>query len=368
MSEATKKIMIAFGTRPEAIKMCPLVLELKKRGARVFVCLTGQHRELLLPVLQKFGVCADFNLDIMKDRQTLSELNSEILTRIDGILDIVRPDTVLVHGDTTTAFAVATACFYRRIPVCHVEAGLRSGDMGAPFPEEFNRRAISLVAKLHFAPTERAAANLLQEGISASRIFMTGNTVVDALKYTVEPSYTHSLLERYADKRIIFLTAHRRESHGETLERMLSAVRRITERYTDVCVLYPVHPNPEVYGCACRVLGDCERVELCAPFDVFDCHNILSRSYMTLTDSGGIQEEAAALGVPTLVMRDSTERPEGILCGSAMLAGTDTEQIFVTVCRLLDDKRLYKKMSSAKNPYGDGKASERIADIIMKKQ
>lgn len=362
----TKKIMIAFGTRPEAIKMCPLVNELKARGARVGVCLTGQHRDLLLPVLERFGVHADYNLDIMTEAQTPADINAQILKKMSEVLECERPDTVLVHGDTTTAFAVALSCFYRGISVAHVEAGLRTGDIKSPFPEEFNRRAVSLIAEAHFAPTQRAAMNLLHEGVPQSKVFVTGNTVIDALKYTLNDNYTHPILEKYAGKRIIFLTAHRRESHGETLKRMLNAVLRIAKRYTDVVFIYPVHPNPAVLKTAKSILSGKKRIELCEPFDVFDCHNIMARSYLVLTDSGGIQEEAAALGRPVLVMRNVTERPEGILGGAAALAGTDEEQIYVTVSSLLDDGELYRKMASAPNPYGDGAASGRIADIIVK--
>lgn len=359
-----KNIMLAFGTRPEAVKMCPLVNELKSRGIGVTVCLTGQHRELLLPVLEKFGVSADINLDVMSTSQSLSQLTARVLEGISNLTETQKPSAVMVHGDTATAFAVALACFYMKIPVYHVEAGLRTGDIHAPFPEEFNRRVISLIARLHFAPTERAAENLMNEGIPRSRIFVTGNTVLDALKYTLDSSYTHPFLEKHRGKRIIFLTAHRRESHGKRLEKILAAVRRIAEVYTDICIIYPVHPNPAVKDTVYGILSDCERIELCAPLGIYDCHNILSRSYLVLTDSGGIQEEAAALGIPTLVLRNVTERQEGILCGAAMLAGTDTEQIYATVSRVLNDSTLYQAMTAAKNPYGDGNACVRIANAV----
>lgn len=356
--------MLAFGTRPEAVKMCPLINELRSRGICVIVCLTGQHRELIQPVLEKFGITADIDLDVMSTAQTLSHLTARVLEGIGGLTEAQKPSAVMVHGDTATAFAVALACFYMKIPIYHIEAGLRTGDIRAPFPEEFNRRAISLIAQLHFAPTERAAENLMNEGIPRSRIFVTGNTVLDALKYTLDSAYTHPLLEKHRGKRLIFLTAHRRESHGKGLEKILAAVRRIAETYTDICIIYPVHSNPAVNGAVYGLLSDCERIELCEPLGIYDCHNILSRSYLVLTDSGGIQEEAAALGIPTLVLRNVTERQEGILCGAAMLAGTDTEQIYATASRLLNDSALYRAMSSAANPYGDGNACARIADTV----
>ncbi len=362
----SKKIMIAFGTRPEAIKMCPLVREIKQReGAEVFVFNTGQHRELTEDAMRIFEVSADKSLDIMTHGQTPSSVTAKIIAEAERVIDEVRPEWLLVHGDTATAFAMSVAGFFWGVPIAHIEAGLRSGNMHAPFPEEFNRRAVSLCASLHFAPTQSAATNLLEEGISASRVYITGNTVVDALKYTVREDYTHSLLKRLADKRIIFLTAHRRESRGDTLLSMLCAVRRICESFEDTCVVFPMHPTSEVRTAARSVLGDCEQVLLCEPLSVYDCHNIVSRSALVLTDSGGLQEEAAALGIPVLVMRNVTERPEGIMAGAAALAGTDSEQIYTTVSEVLMNTDKYKRMKKALKIYGDGQACRRIADIIM---
>ncbi len=362
----SKKIMIAFGTRPEAIKMCPLVRELKVReGADVFVCNTGQHRELTRDAMRAFDVNEDKSFDIMKEGQTPSGVCSKIIAEAEGVLANVHPEWLLVHGDTATAFAMSFAGFLSRVKIGHVEAGLRSGDMYSPFPEEFNRRAISLCASLHFAPTRTAATNLLDEGISASCVHITGNTVVDSLEYTVREDYKHPILEKFADKRIIFLTAHRRESRGDTLLGMLCAVRRICETFEDVRVIFPVHPSCEVRMSANAVLGDCEGVLLCEPLRVVDCHNIVARSTLVLTDSGGLQEEAAALGVPVFVMRNVTERPEGIVSGAAFLAGTDAEQIYATVCAALSDIQRYRTMREARKIYGDGNACRRIADIIM---
>jgi UDP-N-acetylglucosamine 2-epimerase (non-hydrolysing) len=361
-----KRILVCIGTRPEAIKMCPLVLELKKRSAlEVIVCSTGQHRELLRDAMAIFGVSADIDMDVMREAQTPTQVIAAILERAEEIFERTYPDTVVVHGDTCSAFAMALAAFLRGIPVAHVEAGLRSGNMRAPFPEEFNRRAISLAADLHFAPTQRAASNLFEEGVKPSRVFVTGNTVIDALTYTLHDGFSHPLLDSCQGKRIIFLTAHRRESCGQTLVGMLCAVRRICEQNDDVRVIFPVHPNPAVRKTAYDVLGDCPSVHLCEPLDVVDCHNIMANSYLALTDSGGIQEEAAALGLPVLVMRGVTERPEGIMAGVARLAGTDSEQIYVTVGELLRDRSLHKKMSVSKNPYGDGNACRRIADVLL---
>ena len=361
-----KKVLTVIGTRPEAIKMCPLVLELKKRSAlEVSVCSTGQHREMLRDAMSAFGVRADIDMDIMREGQTPEQVICAILERAGEIFERTRPDTVAVHGDTCSALAVALAAFLRGIPVAHVEAGLRSGDMRAPFPEEFNRRAITLAATYHFAPTQSAASNLFEEGVKPRSVFVTGNTVIDALTYTLRDGFSHPLLDECGDKKIIFLTAHRRESCGQTLVGMLCAVRRICEQNADVRVIFPVHPNPAVRRVAEDVLGDCKSVHLCEPLSVVDCHNIMASSYLALTDSGGIQEEAAALGLPVLVMRGVTERPEGIMAGVARLAGTDSEQIYVTVSELLRDRALHKKMSVSKNPYGDGNACRRIADVLL---
>lgn len=360
-----KKVMAVFGTRPEAVKMCPLIKELKKRGRfEACVCITGQHREMLDGVMSAFEVQAEYDLDVMKSGQTLFDVTSGVLTRTGEMLRADPPDVVLVHGDTATAFAVSLACFYLGIPTAHVEAGLRTKDIHSPFPEEFNRRAIALTAAYHFAPTDNAAQNLLKEGVLPSRVFVTGNTVIDALKYTLRDNYTHSLLEGTEGKKIIFLTAHRRESLGEPLEEMLKAVKLLAQSYSDVIFIYPVHPNPQVRGTAQRVLGDCPQVRLCAPLGVLDCHNIMARSHILLTDSGGLQEEGAALRKPVLIMRDTTERPEGLRAGIARLAGTDTDSVFLSVSSLLTTSTLYSQMSLAHNPYGDGNASARIADIL----
>ena len=363
-----KKILIAFGTRPEAIKMCPLVRELKEReGVHISVCLTGQHRDLLDSAVRIFDVTPDYNLSVMRRDQTPTLVVSDILAEAEKIFDRARPDIVVVHGDTASALAVSLAAFFAGIDVAHVEAGLRSGDIYAPFPEEFNRRSISMTAALHFAPTENAATNLLNEGISPSRVFVTGNTVIDALRYTVKDGYSHKLLDDKQNNRIIFMTAHRRESHGDTMLGMFRAIRRICTQYPDVHVIFPVHPNPAVRCAANGILGECEGVTLCEPLDVIDCHNIMAQSYLILTDSGGIQEESAALGKPVLVMRNVTERPEGIKAGISRLAGTDEEQIFVTVKAILESDKLYKNMCNSPNPYGDGRACERIADILESK-
>ena len=360
-----KKIMAVFGTRPEAVKMCPLVWELKRRDrADICVCVTGQHKELLWDVMRELEVIADCDLGIMKSSQTLFDITAGVLEGLKKVLISERPDIVLVHGDTSTALAVSLACFYLGIPVAHVEAGLRTGNIRSPFPEEFNRRAISLTASCHFAPTETAAENLLREGVPTSCVFVTGNTVVDTVKYTLKKDYAHPLLEGTDGKRIVFLTAHRRESLGAPLEQMLSAVRQVTEAYNDVLVIYPVHPNPCVTTVAETILGDCPRVRLCSPLGVIDCHNIMARSHILLTDSGGLQEEGAALRKPVLIMRNVTERPEGLAAGVARLVGTETESVFFAVCSLLDNSALYSQMSLAPNPYGDGNASARIADIL----
>ncbi len=362
----SKKIMIAFGTRPEAIKMCPLVHELKARAANICVCNTGQHRELMSGIAEVFDVKADVELDLMREGQTAAEVVSRVIAQGEKIIKAKRPHTVIVHGDTATALGMAQAAFLSGVRVAHVEAGLRSGDMHAPFPEEFNRRAVTLMSDIHFAPTRRAAENLLHEGVCSSRVHVTGNTVVDALKYTLKEKYTHPLLEACTNKRIIFLTAHRRESQGETMKGMLRAVRRICKSFPDIRVIFPIHPSPAVRACAQEVLGDCREVIMTPPLSVVDCHNIMMRSDMILTDSGGLQEEAAAMGKPVLVMRNTTERPEGILSGIARLAGTDSEQIFATAAQLLSNQSLYKKMCASKNPYGDGKASKKIAEILLK--
>lgn len=360
-----KKIMLVFGTRPEAIKMCPLVNELKSRKElQTVVCVTGQHRQMLDMVLEAFGVTPDYDLSIMKDRQTLFDVTTNILERIKAVLEREKPDVVLVHGDTSTTFVTALACFYLQIPVGHVEAGLRTYNIYSPYPEEFNRQAVSIIAKYNFAPTELARDNLLKEGKNPEHIYVTGNTAIDALKTTVREEYTHPELEWAADSRLIMLTAHRRENLGAPMHSMFRAIRRVMEEHLDVKVIYPVHMNPMVRQAAAEELGGCERMRIIEPLDVLDFHNFLAHSYMILTDSGGIQEEAPSLGKPVLVMRDTTERPEGIRAGTVKLVGTDEKVIYCEFNRLLTDKEAYNAMSHASNPYGDGHACERIAEIL----
>lgn len=360
-----KTVMLIFGTRPEAIKMCPLVNELKKRkGFKTIVCVTGQHRTMLDRVLEAFDVTPDFDLSIMKSGQTLFDITTAILERIGGILDEVHPDVVLVHGDTSTTFATALACYYKQIAVGHVEAGLRTYDIYSPYPEEFNRRAVGIIAKYNFAPTEHSRDNLLREGKDENSIFVTGNTAIDALNTTVRDDYTHPELEWANDSRLIVITAHRRENLGEPMHRMFRAIRRITDEHSDVKVIYPIHMNPLVRTAADEELGGDDRIRIIEPLDVLDFHNFLARSYMILTDSGGIQEEAPSLGKPVLVMRDTTERPEGVKAGTLKLVGTDEEVIYSEFKKLLEDKNAYDAMSKASNPYGDGHACRRIADIL----
>lgn len=361
-----KKIMLVFGTRPEAIKMCPLVNELKSRKElQTVVCVTGQHRQMLDMVLEAFGVTPDYDLSIMKDKQTLFDVTTNILERIKTVLENESPDVVLVHGDTSTTFVTALACFYLQIPVGHVEAGLRTYNIYSPYPEEFNRQAVSIIAKYNFAPTELSRDNLIKEGKNPERIYVTGNTAIDALKTTVHEDYTHPELEWAADSRLIMLTAHRRENLGDPMHHMFRAIRHVLEEHSDVKVIYPIHMNPMVRQAAEEELGGCERVRIIEPLDVLDFHNFLAHSYMILTDSGGIQEEAPSLGKPVLVMRDTTERPEGIMAGTVKLVGTDEEVIYCEFKRLLTDKEAYDAMSHASNPYGDGHACERIAEILV---
>ena len=360
-----KKILIVFGTRPEAIKMCPLVNELKKRRSlETVVCVTGQHREMLRQVLEAFQVVPDYDLSVMKERQTLFDITISILERIRAVLEEEKPDVVLVHGDTSTTFAAALACYYLQIPVGHVEAGLRTYDIHSPYPEEFNREAVGIISEYNFAPTALSRENLLREGKRESSVFVTGNTAIDALQTTVRTDYTHPELEWAAGSRLIFITAHRRENLGEPMHRMFRAIRRVMEEHPDVKALYPIHMNPAVRAAAAEELGGFDRLHLCEPVDVFDCHNIMARSYLILTDSGGIQEEAPSLGKPVLVMRDTTERPEGIAAGTLKLVGTDEETICREFTRLLDDPAAYEAMAGAVNPYGDGRTSVRIADIL----
>lgn len=362
-----KKIMLVFGTRPEAIKMCPLVNELKKRSElQTVVCVTGQHRQMLDMVLEAFHVKPDYDLSIMKDKQTLFDVTTNILERIKVVLEKEKPDVVLVHGDTSTTFVTALACFYLQIPVGHVEAGLRTYDIYSPYPEEFNRQAVSIIAKYNFAPTELSRQNLLKEGKKPESIFVTGNTAIDALRTTVCQDYKHPELEWAEGSRLILITAHRRENLGEPMRHMFRAIRRVMDEHPDVKAIYPIHMNPAVREIANEYLGGDDRIHIIEPLDVLDFHNFLSRSYLILTDSGGIQEEAPSLGKPVLVMRDTTERPEGIAAGTLKLVGTEEETIYKEFSRLLSDEDEYLAMSKASNPYGDGHACERIAEILCK--
>lgn len=360
-----KKVMLVFGTRPEAIKMCPLVNELKSRGnVETVVCVTGQHRQMLDQVLEAFHVVPDYDLSIMKNKQTLFDVTVNILERIKAVLEEVKPDVVLVHGDTSTTFVTALACFYLQIPVGHVEAGLRTYNIWSPYPEEFNRQAVGIISQYNFAPTELSKQNLLREGKKTETIYVTGNTAIDALKTTVRKEYTHPELEWAKDSRLILITAHRRENLGEPMKNMFRAIRRVMDEHPDVKAIYPIHMNPVVRQTADEILGNDERIHIIEPLDVLDFHNFQARSYMILTDSGGIQEEAPSLGVPVLVMRDTTERPEGIAAGTLKLVGTKEEPIYNEFTRLLDDRCAYNTMSHASNPYGDGFACKRIADIL----
>lgn len=360
-----KKVMLVFGTRPEAIKMCPLVNELKKRkNIEKIVCVTGQHRQMLDQVLEAFSVVPDYDLSIMKDKQTLFDVTVNILERIKTVLEEAKPDVVLVHGDTSTTFVTALACFYLQIPVGHVEAGLRTYNIYSPYPEEFNRQAVSIISQYNFAPTELSKQNLLKEGKDPDSIYVTGNTAIDALKTTVRADYTHPELDWAKGSRLIMITAHRRENLGEPMRHMFKAIRRVMDEHPDVKAIYPIHMNPVVREIAQEYLGDDDRIHIIEPLDVLDFHNFLSRSYLILTDSGGIQEEAPSLGKPVLVMRDTTERPEGIAAGTLKLVGTEEKTIYKEFSRLLSDKDEYEAMSKASNPYGDGHACERIADIL----
>lgn len=360
-----KRVLAVFGTRPEAIKMCPLVNELKNRqGFDVKVCVTGQHRQMLDQVLKAFSVVPDYDLSIMKERQTLFDVTSNILVKIRTVLEKVSPDIVLVHGDTTTTFATALACLYLQIPVGHVEAGLRTYNIYSPFPEEFNRQAVGIVAKYNFAPTEVSKNNLLREGKKAESIFVTGNTAIDALKTTVRDDYSHSELDWAKGSKLILLTAHRRENLGTPMQNMFRAIKRLVDEHDDLKVIYPIHMNPLVRQTANEIFGNDDHFHLIEPLDVLDFHNFMARSFLILTDSGGIQEEAPSLGKPVLVMRDTTERPEGIAAGTLKLVGTDETVIYSEFKRLITDKAVYDAMAHASNPYGDGLASKRIADVL----
>lgn len=361
-----KKVVLVFGTRPEAIKMCPLVNELKRRPDEfdTVVCVTGQHREMLDQVLRVFGVVPDHDLAIMKPGQTLFDITCDVLLKFKSVLEEEKPDVVLVHGDTSTSFAAALACFYLQISVGHVEAGLRTHDIYSPWPEEFNRQAVDIVTEYYFAPTEVSKQNLLDEGKPAGKIFVTGNTGIDALATTVRNDYSHEVLDWAEGSRLILITAHRRENQGEPMHRMFRAIRRVMDEHPDVKAVYPIHMNPVVRKAAHEELDGCDRLRIIDPLEVLDFHNFLARSYLVLTDSGGIQEEAPGLGKPVLVMRDTTERPEGVAAGTLRLVGTDEEVIYNAFTELLDDDAAYEKMSHASNPYGDGHACLRIADAL----
>ena len=363
-----KKVMLVFGTRNEAIKMCPLVNELKTR--KYFdtkVCVSGQHREMLDQVLNVFNVRPDYDLSIMKSNQTLFDVTTNILNKIKAVLVTEKPDIVLVHGDTSTTFVTALACYYLQIPVGHVEAGLRTYDIYSPFPEEFNRQAVSIISKFNFAPTEMSKNNLLNEGRNPETIYVTGNTAIDALKTTVRKDYTHPDLDWAKNSRLIMITAHRRENLGEPMKNMFRAIKRVIDEHYDVKAIYPIHMNPVVRQTAKEIFGDDDRIRIIEPLEVIDFHNFLNKSYMILTDSGGIQEEAPSLGKPVLVMRDTTERPEGIEAGTLKLVGTTEQVIYDNFKLLLEDKNEYEKMSKASNPYGDGFTSKKIADILEEK-
>lgn len=360
-----KKIMLVFGTRPEAIKMCPLANELKTRkNILTIVCVTGQHKQMLKQVLDIFNVVPEYNLDIMKDKQTLFDITWNVLTKIKTVLEIEQPNVVLVHGDTSTAFAAALACYYMQIPVGHIEAGLRTYNIYSPYPEEFNRQAVSVISAYNFAPTKLARANLMKEGKPEKTIYVTGNTVIDALRTTVRHDYHHDILDWASDSRLILLTAHRRENLGEPMRNMFKAIKRVLDEHRDLKAVYPIHMNPIVRNIANEIFGADDRIRIIEPLDVLDFHNFMDKSYLILTDSGGIQEEAPALGKPVLVMRDTTERPEGVEAGTLKLVGTSESVIYETFRLLIEDYDVYKKMAHAVNPYGDGFACKRIADVL----
>ncbi|HLR40857.1 MAG TPA: UDP-N-acetylglucosamine 2-epimerase (non-hydrolyzing) [Virgibacillus sp.] len=367
MSNQRIKVMTIFGTRPEAIKMAPLVLELKKR-TEVFepiVAVTAQHREMLDQVLDTFGIIPDYDLNIMKDKQTLAQITTRALEGLDEVMKETNPDIVLVHGDTSTTFVASLAAYYNQIAIGHIEAGLRTWDKYSPYPEEMNRQLTGVMADLHFSPTEKAKQNLLKENKQADRIFVTGNTAIDALQTTVDSEYTSPIIDEIGSKRLVLMTAHRRENLGSNMEQMFRAIKRLVETHDDIQVVYPVHLNPVVKQTAEAILGSTDRVRLIDPLSVVDFHNFAAKSYLILTDSGGVQEEAPSLGVPVLVLRDTTERPEGLEAGTLKLAGTDEDAIFKLANELLSDKVVHNKMSNASNPYGDGEASRRIADKII---
>lgn len=362
-----KKFMVVFGTRPEAIKMCPLVKELKKEKTyKTIVCVTGQHKEMLAQVLKVFDVEPDFNLNIMKDRQTLYDVTGNVLLGMKEVLESEQPDLVLVHGDTTTTFATAMAAFYQQIPVGHVEAGLRTYNLKAPYPEEFNRQAVGIISDYNFAPTNTAKNNLIKEGKKEDTVFVTGNTVIDALKTTIRSDYQHDILKWAEGSRLVMLTAHRRENLGQPLYNIFYGIKTVLDEIEDIKIVYPVHMNPQVRNTAYEVFGNHDRLKIIEPLDVLDFHNFMSRSYMILTDSGGIQEEAPSLGKPVLVLRETTERPEGVEAGTLKLVGTDKDVVAREFKRLLVDKNAYDQMSKAVNPYGNGTACETIVSILKK--
>ncbi|MEE0845045.1 MAG: UDP-N-acetylglucosamine 2-epimerase (non-hydrolyzing) [Eggerthellaceae bacterium] len=367
MPTSKKSILLVFGTRPEAIKMCPLVIELKKHPDRfnVKTCVTGQHRQMLDAVLDAFEIKPDYDLSIMKNQQTLFDITSEVLLQLNEVIQKESPDIVLVHGDTTTSFAAALAAFYLDVPVGHVEAGLRTNNLRSPFPEEFNRQTVDIISDYYFAPTETAKQNLLREGKDESKIFVTGNTGIDALRTTVKEGYDHEILQWSREHRLLLITAHRRENLGDPMHRMFRAIRRVVEEHPDVRAVYPVHLNPQVRAAAEEELSGCSAIRLINPLDVIDFHNILARCYLVLTDSGGIQEEAPSLGKPVLVMRDTTERPEGVAAGTLKLVGTLEDDIFRECSILLSDEEAYRAMSRASNPYGDGHACKRIVSALL---
>ena len=360
------KVMTIFGTRPEAIKMAPLVLELQKHPDTIepLVTVTAQHREMLDQVLETFQITPDFDLNIMKDRQTLTDVTMRAMQGLDSVMKEAKPDIVLVHGDTTTTFAASLAAFYNQVAIGHVEAGLRTHNKYSPYPEEMNRQLTGVMADIHFSPTEKSAQNLLDENKKAETIYITGNTAIDALQTTVRETYTHPILEKIGTDRMILLTAHRRENLGQPMRNMFRAIKRLIEEHDDIQVVYPVHMNPAVREVADEVLGRDPRIHLIEPLEVLDFHNFAARSFFILTDSGGIQEEAPSLGKPVLVLRDTTERPEGITAGTLKLAGTDEETIYGLAKELLTDESAYKAMSQASNPYGDGQASARIVEAL----
>lgn len=360
-----KRVVLCASTRPEMIKIAPLYLELKKRESITTILMsTGQHKQMLYQVCAAFGIKPDYDLGIMKEKQTLFDITANVLLKARVFFEGINPDLVLVHGDTTSTFAIALACFYLQIPIGHVEAGLRTYNIYSPYPEEFNREAVSIVSQYNFAPTPLAKSNLINEGKDPSTIYITGNTVIDAMRYTIKEDYIHPELNWVGDGRLIFITAHRRENFGEPMHHMFRAIRRVLDEHPECKAVYPIHMNPVVRQAADEELGDCQQIHIIEPIDVFDCHNFEARSFLCLTDSGGIQEECPSYGVPVLVMRDTTERPEGVDAGTLRLVGTDEETIYKTFKLLLEDENEYNKMSKACNPYGDGYACERIADVL----